>query len=79
MTGNLTSFAAAVASTDGGVPINTREKEGDDLFNKRKAPNEPFTHAPGCRIVAVDPGAQIPCSEIRGVWEARWCAGSNTP
>jgi len=47
------------------------------MFNRtKKAPDEPFSHAPDCKIVHADPGVQIPWSEIRrGVWEARCVCG----
>lgn len=47
MTGNLTSFAAAVASTDGGVRINTRERRGMTVFHKRSQRGEPPCQAAG--------------------------------
>jgi hypothetical protein len=46
------------------------------MFHKKKAPDEPFTHAPDCKTVRSDPGVQIPWGEIRsGVWEARCVCG----
>lgn len=43
---------------------------------KKKAPAEVFAHTSDCRIVAADPGVQIPWNEIRrGVWEARCVCG----
>jgi len=46
------------------------------MFRKRKAPDQPFAHAPDCKIVHADPGVRIPWNEIRrGVWEARCACG----
>ena len=48
------------------------------MFHKKKGPDQPFGHAPDCKIVHADPDLQISWSEIRrGVWEARCVCGSS--
>ena len=44
---------------------------------KRKPPSKPFTHDEGCRIVAVDPGVEIPWSYLGdGRWKAECVCGA---
>jgi hypothetical protein len=43
---------------------------------KRKPPTKPFTHDEGCRIVAVDPGVEIPCYLGDGSWKAECMCGA---
>jgi hypothetical protein len=43
---------------------------------KRKPPSKQFTHDEGCRIVAVDPGVEIPWSYLGdGRWKAECACG----
>ena len=48
------------------------------MFGRRKKePSKPFDHQADCKILAADPGAQIPWSEVRaGYWEARCVCGT---
>jgi 5-methylcytosine-specific restriction endonuclease McrA len=41
------------------------------MFGKKREPNDtPFNHVDGCKILASDPGVELPWSEIRrGVWQ----------
>ena len=44
---------------------------------KSKPPSKPFTHDEGCRIVAVDPGVEIPWSYLgNGRWKAECVCGA---
>jgi hypothetical protein len=55
-----------------------RERKETRVFRrKRKPPSKPFTHDEGCRIVAVDPGVEIPWSHLGdGRWKAECVCGA---
>lgn len=47
------------------------------MFDRRKSPDKPFSHAYDCKIVKVDPRVEIQWSEIRrGVYEAVCVCGT---
>jgi hypothetical protein len=48
------------------------------MFGRRKkGPNKPFNHQPGCKILAADPSVEIVWNELRpGFWEARCQCGA---
>jgi hypothetical protein len=48
------------------------------MFGRRKkGPSKPFDHQTGCKILAADPGVEIPWNEVRtGYWEARCVCGT---
>jgi hypothetical protein len=47
-----------------------------NMFRKRKGPDKALTHSDECKILAADPGIEIPWNEVRtGYWEARCVCG----
>ena len=45
--------------------------------HRKKGPSKPFNHQTDCKILAADPGADIPWNEVRaGYWEARCVCGT---
>ena len=60
-------------------PRDEGKSTDEHVWPQEEGPDQPFSHAPDCKIVHADPSVQVPWSEIRVEFGRHAvCAASNT-